>query len=277
MPFFLCACGLTVRGSAEPDDAGGIDASLADVSVNDAGMEETAPEPPCLVEFDEPFATATFDPTKWFTTRNAANAGYPKPHAIDRQLVLMLEPTTTNARGGLWYAHDVPFTAFDIDLDLQIACDNAASCGDGLAIVFLDPADETKLEAATAGASLGIPAALNGGAVAVDLAKNAELADGEAPSIGILDIDATKTPGAYAWTLTFSPADPTLKTKAHRLAMSMRHKQVSVKLDGAVVISGAMPHLPTAGTFGFTAASGGWTARIFFGDLHAKFYRCNAP
>lgn len=277
LPLLLTACGLTARGSGAPD-GGAIDPSTPDgAPAIDAGIEEDAPPPlPCSVEFDEPFATKGLDPTKWLTTQNVANTGYPQPIVIDRNLVAMLEPTTPDARGGLWYIPRVPFTAFDVDMDVQLTCDSS-SCGDGLAVVFLDPTDEVALDTAGAASSLGIPNALNGAAVAIDLAKHAELADGEAPSIGVLEIDASKTPGAYPWTLTFGPPNPDLRNKPHRLALSMRNKQVTVSLDGVQVISGAMPRLPDEGTFGFTAASGSWTARIFLGDVHAKFYRCNAP
>lgn len=277
LPLLLTACGLTARGSGAPD-GGDLEGATRDAGTIDAGVEEDAAPPvPCSVEFDEPFATKGFDSTKWLATQNDANVGYPQPVVLGRNLVLMLEPTAANARGGLWYIPRVPFVAFDIDIDVQITCDDTSSCGDGLAIVFLDPTDELGLDAAGTASTLGIPGALDGGGVAIDLAKHTGLADGEAPNVSILEIDATKTPGAYPWTLTFSPPNDDLRNKPHRLALSMRQKQVTVKLDGAQVITGAMPRLPAEGTFGFTAASGSWTARVFFGDLHAKFYRCNAP
>jgi hypothetical protein len=276
----LCACGLTARGTGAADggDELGTDASVtADGDAPDSGGDVVPVDtgPPCEVAFDEPFSTVDIDPMKWLVTSNDNNVGYPIPRVLDRPLVAMLDEMKLNARAGVWYKPVVPFTAFDVDIDVQMKC--VSNCGDGLAVVFVDPATETMLDSAQAGAAIGIPGQLNGGAVALNLTENPGLGDTDSPNMQILELDATKVPAQHDWTLANSPQDLGLRNTPLRVAMSLRDKQVTVRVNGAIVMQGAMPRLPAEGTFGFTAASGGYTSGPYFGDVHAKFYRCNAP
>jgi hypothetical protein len=283
LPLLVCACGLTARGSGTPDGGEGgeelgPDASAAGEGGAADGGGDTAPVdsgPPCEVAFDEPFSTVGFDTTKWLVTSNESNAGYPVPRVVDRPLVAMLDETKLDARGGVWYKPIVPFTAFDVDIDLEIKC--LTNCGDGFAVVFVDPATETRLDSAQASLTIGIPGQLNGGAVALNLAENQGIGDTASPNMQVLELDATKVPGQHAWVLSQSPQNFGLRNTSLRVAMSLRDKQVTVKVNGSIAIQGAMPRLPAEGTFGFVASSGGYTSAPYFGDLHAKFYRCNAP
>lgn len=277
----LCACGLTVRGSAEidggttePAEGGTTDSAIDGGVVEEASVEAEA-GPACLVEVTDDFNVKAFDPAKWITTRDAENGLYPLPYFTDRPQVMMLDPTKTNARGGLWYVQNLPFDAFDVELDVNVVCQG--NCGDGLAVFFLEKATANMLNGAQAGAALGAPSNLDGAAVSVDLTENAGLGDGDSPAVQILELDKTKVPAQHPWVNATSAQILTIKNATHRLAISMRNKTATVKLDGAQVVTGTMNRLPAEGTFGFGAASGGYTSGIYLGDLRAKFYRCNAP
>jgi hypothetical protein len=279
LPLLLCACGLTARGSAALDggeaDTETVDAGTSLDAASDAAIDVEAGPDCTAVVVEDMFSTAQFDPAKWIATRNTANVDSPKPYFTDRPLLSMLDATALNARGGLWYTAPVPFTGFEVDLDVDMVC--SGSCGDGLAVNFLDTATAAQLDDAQTGDTLGVPSKLSGAAVSVDLAKNAAIGDGDSPAVQILDVDATKVPGQYPWTVAVSPQMSTIKNTSHRLSLSGRNQQLTVKVDGAVVVQGAMAKLPTEGTFGFSAASGGYTAGITIADVRAKFYRCNAP
>lgn len=280
LPLILCACGLTARGSGPADGGdersdGGAQADAGGTSDGGDPTADVDAGPPCEVAFDEPFTTVDFDPAKWLVTSNENNVGYPVPRVVDRPLVAMLDEMKLNARGGVWYKPIVPFTAFDVDLDLEIKC--VTSCGDGLAVVFVDPATETQLDTAEPSLTLGIPGQLNGGAVALNLTENTAVGDSDSPNMQILELDATKVPGQHAWVLTQSPQNAGLRNAALRVAMSLRDKQVTVRVNGTIVTQGAMPRLPPEGTFGIVSSSGGYTSAPYFGDVHAKFYRCNVP
>lgn len=284
LPLLLSACGLTaqgklVDGGADAGDA--IDASADAPVANDAGADvivEDADAAPCVVEVNDAFATAMFDPAIWTTVANAANAGFPKPVvAGSASTASFIDDQKDSALGGIWHTAVVPFDAFDIAFDAYAVC-STNSCGDGLAIAWLEAGTTAQLNDAQPGNWLGLPKTLSGGAVALDLAQNGSFGETVEPAMTILDIDKTKTSGAYDWVVASSDDLPMLKNNgARRIDLKMRAKNVSVKVDGVEVATGTMPRLPTEGIFGFTGASGSYNARLAVGDVRAKFYRCNAP
>lgn len=285
----LCACGLTARGTLERD--GGeqtqVDATVidgGDPSADGGGGEDAAIEAevdagPCDVAVQDTFATVGFDTTRWFPTANAANAakGYPKPVVVGpTPTAKFMDDMTDQVSAGLWHVNAVPFEAFDVSFDFYGTC--GGTCGDGLAVAWVAEAATTKLATAGTGATLGIPA-LEGAAVAIDLADNSDRGETEGPAVTVLDLDGTDpatTP--YDWVVgTSETTNPLVNLGAKRIDIKMRAKLVTVRVDGVEKVTGTVTHLPAKGMFGFTAASGAFNAHLAIGDVKAKFYRCNAP
>ena len=284
----LSACGLTARGSMEPDggDITEVDATATDGSapdgdaVIDAAVEAEVDAGPCDVTVEDPFATVGFDPLKWtkFANPTLAPSGYPKPVVAGSVgTAKFFDDTTDDVIAGLWHPQVVPFEAFDIGFDLYAVC--SGNCGDGLAIVWLPESDATTFAKAGPGAILGIPVGVPGGAVALDLAEHDERGETVEPAMLVLDLDGTdQLISPYDWVVATSEAMNTLVNNgARRIDLAMRSKEVIVRVDGTERARGTLPHLPAKGTFGFTAASGAFNAHLAIGDVKAKFYRCNAP
>jgi len=290
---FLCACGLTARGSLTGD--GGVDdetrsdaSATIDAGNEDAGggsdatAEAAVDAGPCEIDVDDTFAGTTFDPTRWTPWANAANTtrGFPKPVLNGgKPTVKFLDEGADQVIAGLWHPQVVPFDAFDIGFDLYATCSNTSSCGDGLAIAFLTELTSAEYAKAGPGAILGIPVGFAGGAVALDLAEHMDRGEKDAPEMLVLDLNGTDqltTP--YDWVAGASAKDDNLiNDGVKRIDISMRAKVVKVRVDGTEIVSATAPNLPPKGTFGFTAASGAFNAELSVGDLKAKFYRCNAP
>jgi hypothetical protein len=277
----LCACGLTARGSREPD--GGdtpADAALTDGgAAADVAVDAEIDAGPCEVVVEDAFSNTTFDPAIWLPTANLTNAafGYPRPDFTGATpTAKFFDDVTDDVRAAIWHTNVVPFEAFDVSFESVVTC--TASCGDGLAIAWLQEATTAELQNATEGATFGMPRGLAGAAVAVDLTAHAERGETVAPAVLVLDVNGTDPTTPYDWVVDTSGEMQGLKnTGGRRIDIRMRAKTITVKVDGAEVASSAVSNLPAKGRFGFTAASGKFNAHIAVGDVRAKFYCGSAP
>ncbi len=282
VPLAALACGLQVKGKGPPEDGGtdglqqgpaGDGGAISDSSVEVEGG--SIADAGCSVVVDEPFAV--LNPNLWLTTHDKENGDYPKVVSIGTEnLLALIEQNAGEARGGVWLKPNVPLSGFDLDFNFRTSC---TLCGDGFTVAWVSPGTPKQLDDAVDNKGLGVPRALSGGAVAVDLFTNGDLGDTDTPNVSLLDIDGTKVPGSYKWIVTTSPKRLDLLNRPGGSAISVRLRgtTVTVRIDGEVVTQGNVQTAIAEGTFGFTAGTGGRTAGFFVKDVKATFYRCGAP
>jgi hypothetical protein len=283
------ACGLRAMGQAEPGesdagpaigdvDAGGGPPAPAEAGTDagadadaDAGFDAAG----CVVEVNETFGTA-IDGGVWSVLRNAQNGELPLVREVDgKNALVMIEEGQEQAHGGVWLEQTVPLGAFDVSLAVGASCPNP--CGDGFTIAWFPAATDTQLADAVSGSGLGIPRALTGAAVSLDLAMNAQTGESTTPNVSILDIDGKKQPSTYDWTVSSSAVVADLVEKVNTIDVRVRGTSVTVKINGQVATQGAVTASVANGRFGLTASTGAFESDVFVRDLSAKFYRCNAP
>jgi hypothetical protein len=266
------ACGLEVRGDLEVIP---LPPSHDDGGPDDSGASAPDRDALCVVTIDD--ALGSIDETRWMRVFDAeADAsGLPKIETVDGQKAVVLAKEGVRwARGAIWLRNAVPTTAFDVAFDFKIDCEN--DCADGLAAAWLDTTSEQALGNANEAGTLGIPANVRGGAVAVDIYRNGQSNDDPTPNIQILDIDGVRAPGDYDWSVQTSNVYPSIDATGHHVELRLRDGQVRVVMDG-VAVREAKVTSAFEGTFGFTAATGGVSATFAVHHLRAKFYRCDVP
>jgi hypothetical protein len=180
------------------------------------------------------------------------------------------------AHSGVWWPTRVPTEAFDVDVDVKVQCTVSGSCADGFVLAWLDLASVAALESTNnAGHTAGIPDHVAGAFVDLDdyqnTSKDNEPPDPPPPSVQINALDATKAAGTYAWTK--ASAEKNFLGAWHTFSVSMRSGVVSVKMDGAAVVTGSVPPLATA-LIGFSTGTGGETDSIAIRNVHGRFYSC---
>lgn len=273
-------CGLGVEGEAAvsegtppdattsaPDGAAAVDADDAgDASADaDAGCSPTIASDPLT----------TLDANKWVVVANAENAGYPQittPGGAAPGSWLELVHDVDFAKGGVWWRQKLATRAFDVSFAVYVAC--GSKCGDGVAFAWVDAPTTDGLADGDNGAVVGMPKNVAGGAAELDFFQNDELGDGPAPSVSVLGLEASKSPGTYAWVVASSPKDDALENAVHTISLRLRAGVVHASVDGKEVTSGAVAS-GFAGYAGFTAANGGFNGRVFVRDFSAKTYACD--
>lgn len=270
------ACGLEHVGTGENADASVVDEAGAPADTGaDVAPKDTGPACLPAVQITDPFTT--LDNTRWQAVKDGSNGDHPKvvtggESPLTGAVLSLVTPGAGTSRGGVWLLAAVPTRAFDVKLSTYVKC--GGTCGDGLAIVWADTADRTLLDAAASGRGFGIPAKANGGALALDLYQNAESSDPPTPNLSVLQLDATKNPGDYAWSKASTPKTDSLLGTEHTLELKLRKGMLEVKVDGATVANA-----PTGSgfpaLFGVTAATGSSTALFLIRSFSGAFYDCD--
>lgn len=282
--FAAAGCGLGLEGEAAVSDGAGPPDATA--NAQDGAARDAAVEPgdagDASIDADagcSPTVSAdpltTLDPAKWVVVANTDNAGYPQvttPGGAAPGAWVELVHDVDFAKGGIWWAQKLATRAFDVSFAVYVEC--GAKCGDGIAFAWVDAPSAADLANGDNGAVLGIPKQVAGAAVELDLFQNDELGDGPAPSMRVLRLDATKSPGTYAWVVASSPKDDALKGAVHTIALRLRAGVVHVSVDAKEVTSGAVAS-GFSGYAGLTAANGGFNGRVFVRDFSAKTYACD--
>ncbi len=270
------ACGLELRGEGTsiglPD--GSSDGAPSDVAAAD--QEPPPPTPGCVVEIDD--ALGGIDETRWMRIldQEADSQGLPKGETVGTQSHIVLAREGLQwARAGIFLRNAVPTNAFDIAFDFALVC--LGGCADGFAAAWLETTSEQALGNANDAHALGIPTGVRGGAVAIDLFKNSETNDDQTPNLQILDIDPTKQPGDYDWSVQSSQTFPTIYATGHHVELRLRSSALKLVMDGITLREGIVVPSGFEGTFGFVGATGNQTATMVVHHLKAKFYRCDAP
>jgi hypothetical protein len=176
-----------------------------------------------------------------------------------------------DAHSGLWTSSPVPLVAFDVTVDLHVDCATNDSCADGVMIAWLDLASTSKLSNTNHGSSCGLPDRVAGAAVVLDNLANGETSDPPPPSIQLIALDATKEVATYPWVVSF--AHKPFAGAWHTVAVSLRNGMVTVKFDGAAIVTGKAPSI-ASGLFGLTAGTGADSDVVGARNLHAAFYSC---
>lgn len=293
-PLVLAGCSLVtdLSGFSEPVvDGGGVaDAAPSDAPLptDDAGDDVGTDAPSCApsVVVDTKVESGLED---WLPFAYRAN-GYPKVEAFGDGPAAVLFPKVVvppgagtdggppspeifAAHSGIWRPGAVPLAAFDVDVEVFVACTSTSSCADGLVVAWVDDATLGDLTNTNDGHVAGLPAARAGAAVILDDYQNGatETTDPAAPSVQIVQLDATKSLGQYPWQV--ASAGLSFLGAWHRLGVRLRGGDVAATLDGAAVLAAKVR--PVArGLFGLTAGTGGETDAVALRDLHAKFYAC---
>ena len=152
-------------------------------------------------------------------------------------------------------------------------CTNAGSCADGVAFAWLGTTSASALPNTNTGGAQGLPSGVEGAAVLLDDYQNEppETPDPVAPSLQVVQLDPTKVPGSYPWIVT-SKATPFLGAW-HKLGIALRGTMVTVRFDGAVVLSAAVKPL-VSGLVGITGGTGGETDAVAVRSFKGSFYDC---
>jgi hypothetical protein len=296
----IVACGVDVVGIAPaadasgggPDDGappgeggaeviGGDDGGIGVGVPFDAGVADASCDATLL---DDPLST--IDSKKWLVT-HANDDAWPKIETIQlsggsmRDVVSLIEPSQNGARGAIWLATPVPTQALDVQFQYAALCGTGTfdGCADGMAAVWLG--DTASVPMATAGASngssFGVPPALGGAGLAVDLFQNSNLGDPSVPALEVLALDGTKTPASYRW-VAQGASDPTYGNGHVRtVRLHLRGAQLTVSVDGSPAFMNVAVPSVSSSAFGFTAATGGQNGLFYVWDFHAAFYTCPSP
>jgi hypothetical protein len=295
------ACSLTTDliglsgGASETPEASGVDSTVDDVVVADAPPD--APPPPCKAStvLDTPL---TADLGSW-SPRADGQTKHPKVEAfvgasatvlfpvVDATRVLLdagdpdadagptyyYPPEIADAISGIWQTTPVALRSFDAEFEVHVRCTSSGSCADGVAFAWLGTTSASALASKNSGGAQGLPGSVEGAAVLLDDYKNdpTESDDPAVPSLQIVQLDPTRTPGKYAWTLT-SKATPFLGAW-HKVSVSLRGTAITVSYDGAFALSGTVKPL-VSGLIGITAATGGESDAVAVRNFKGSFYDC---
>lgn len=294
-PLVLAGCSLVtdLSGFSEPVTDAGTPPDAAAPSdarppSDDAGDDAAGDAPSCVpsVVADTKIESGLED---WLPFAYRAN-GYPKVEAFGGGPAAVLFPTVVvpagagtdggppdpqiyGAHSGIWRPGAVPLAAFDLDVEVFVACTTTSSCADGLVVAWIDSTTLADLTNTNDGHVAGLPASRAGAAVILDDYGNdaTETTDPPPPTIQIVQLDATKSLGQYPWQA--ATAGLSFLGAWHRLGVRLRGGDVSATIDGAAVLSGKVRAIER-GLFGLTAGTGGETDAVALRDLHAKFYAC---
>lgn len=296
----VVACSLTTDldglsdgvSDASVPDAAGADA-LAEAALMDA-TNDVAP-PPCKAStvIDSPLTT---DLGGW-APRASGQTGYPKTESFfgtnaavlfpfvdttpipidagdpDAGPTFFDPPERTNAISALWQTTPVALRSFDVELEVHVRCTTGGSCADGVAFAWLGTASASVLPNTNKGGAQGIPSGVEGAAVLLDNYENNpdEIPDPAAPSLQVVQLDPTKVPGQYPWIVS-STSMPFLAAW-HKLGITLRGTMVTVRFDGAVVLSTTIKPV-VSGLVGITGGTGGQTDAVAVRSFRGSFYDC---
>jgi hypothetical protein len=283
------ACGIQVMGTAPSidsdagpiaDGAPPIDAPLDAIEdVADASVEADADadaKPTCpSVTFSD--ALTALD-AGWVVSHDSSNGDHPKiDPSSEGNAVSLVTPGAGSSVGGI-YRSPAALKAFDMSFRYILECPNGpANCGAGMTALWLEATDAGagELYPPVSGSTLGVPPALRGGAFAIDIQQDAPPVDPAVPSLSLLAIDGTKSPGQYDWHTTNGPPDAGL-IGAHDVALVVRKGMLVAKVDGVTALSGPVATDFTA-WLGIAAATSGQTALFFIRNFSATLYSCDDP
>jgi len=268
--------------SAPPPDAEGDDDADAGALVDAETCDAAA------VAYDLPL-TATLDP---LLARSLRVSTYPKVEPFFGDVAAVLYPFVdpspmdagpdaaptyraqyTGAHSGLWIPAAVPLGAFDVTVDVHVRCTSTSSCADGLIVAWLETERLEVLTNASTGHVGGLPSGTDGAAVVLDDFQNPpeDVADPAAPTLQVIQLDATKPVGKYPWHVAAKATS--FLGGWHTVAVTARRGVLDVRFDGALRVS-AVTRPFARGLFGITAGTGGETNAVAVRNLRATFRDC---
>lgn len=285
------ACGIDVRGVAPAADGGASDGGGEagtegrvvtdggdgqDTVGFDAGVADAACTPTLIDD-----SLGAIDPNKWIV-QETNNSDRPAPiQSGSRKIVSMIGGDRDSARGALFLAKAVPTKAFDVQFRFAVDCSTNwfnGGCADGMAVSWTDVSALAGGSLASAianagnGQGFGIPNALAGGAVGIDIYRNAS--DPDTPAIEILALDGKRTPGTYPW-IVQSASGNYGGAYAHTMLLHFRGGLLTVSVDNKPLLSNVAVPATSTSAFGFSAGTGGENGVFYVWEVHAAFYGCD--
>ena len=275
------ACGLDLVGILEPADGGGggdggglVDATTdtrGDVASGDDGSSpadagrdarvdgavsdaadaaDTACGPLVLVSDDFSGGIGS----NWLAVGStvAVDAGGPNGPFV------ALTPLQGAKQGELVYGPGQGLATFRVDFQYYLDYGGQLTVADGLAFGWFDH-DASSLGPAVGGKGLGLPKQTGGSAVVLDLHQNNEIMDPIPPAFSVVALDASSDPGAVNWHIqnTLPLFAPASAATWHSARVVVQAGNVVMTVDGNSVFTLAATVPLEAGTFAFTAATGG--------------------
>jgi hypothetical protein len=282
------ACGLDVVGTfaaGAKEDAGQEDDASIDRppdGVDAAGIDADATVdagPRCaFVTVTDPLTALLGDGGDgWFVSHDISNGDHPKiDPSSEGPAVSLITPDVTSSAGAIWRA-PLPVHAFDVSFRYIITCDGG--CSDGLGLLWIESHDggAPELFPPTSANTFAIPPGFRGSGVVLDVRSDTVANDPATPSLSVIAIDPTKTPGTYDWHVTNGSPDAGY-LGSHHVAVRLRKESgLTATVDGVDVLTTPTVLMDFNAWFGIGASVASDKGTFVVRDFKAAFYECDDP